>query len=189
MSGERICPLAVAVTALAALAALGALPSCEGGGDPASADAAPADAPGPEDPALAPGPQTPPRGQAALEPWLAEGHYRSWTCEPQIHPPRLNGAHGRHRICSNQRLLDSASGPYPVGAASVKELYEAPDKPNGFAVGLKITAGPGNDTWYWYERTGRLATLRPVADGVGTRACGEACHAMAPRDNVYIRAQ
>lgn len=129
-------------------------------------------------------------GQAALEVWLAEGHYKAWACEASIFPRRLNGAHGNHRICSNRVLMDSTSGPYPVGAASVKELYEGQmNRPNGFAVGLKIIEGPGNHTWYWYERTGRLATLTPVADGVGVAACGSGCHAGAPRDNVFIRAE
>ena len=140
-------------------------------------------------PTLPPGPQTPPTGQAALEAWLAQGHHKSWTCETVISPRRLNGSHGRHRVCSNQLLIDSTSGPYPVGAASVKELFESGDLPNGFAVGLKVVAGPGNHTWYWYERTGRLATLQPLADGVGAPACGSGCHVLAPRDNVFIRAQ
>jgi hypothetical protein len=141
------------------------------------------------DPALTPGPQTPPIGQAAIEPWLAALHYQGWACETGVFPARLNGAHGRHRICSNQLLVDSTSGPYPVGAASVKELFDSGDKPNGWAVGLKVAPGAGHDTWYWYERTGRLATLRPVADGVGAINCGPGCHGMAPRDNVFIRAR
>jgi len=127
-------------------------------------------------------------GQASIEAWLAAGHYLAWRCEEGIFPPRLGGAHGRHRICSNQALLASASGPYPVGAASVKELFDGGDKPNGYAVGLKVASGLGPETWYWYERTGRLATLRPVADGIGVAVCGPGCHAKAPRDNVYIRA-
>jgi hypothetical protein len=168
--------------------------SCEGssGVDPGVPDAAaPAsDAAGmvPMDPALIPGPQTPPMGQADLEPWLAALHYQSWSCEVGVFPVRLNGAHGRHRICSNQRLLASTSGSYPVGAASVKELFDSGDKPNGWAVGLKVAPGTGRDTWYWYERTGRLATLRPVADGVGAMNCGPSCHAQAPRDHVFITA-
>jgi hypothetical protein len=168
--------------------------SCEGssGVDPGGPDAAaPAiDAAGtvPADPALIPGPQTPPMGQTDLEPWLAALHYQGWSCEVGVFPVRLNGAHGRHRICSNQLLKGSTSGSYPVGAASVKELFDSGDKANGWAVGLKVRPGTGHDTWYWYERTGRLATLRPVADGVGAMNCGPSCHAQAPRDNVFITA-
>jgi hypothetical protein len=134
-------------------------------------------------------PQEPPRGQASIEAWLAEGHYRSWRCESAIFNPRLNGAHGRHRVCSNDALLASTSGNYPVGAASVKELFFGPsDEPNGWAVGLKVAAGTGQYSWYWYERVGKLPTLRANADSVGDRVCA-GCHALAARDNVFIRAQ
>jgi hypothetical protein len=131
--------------------------------------------------------QTPPMGQAALEPWLAAGSYTKWHCETQIFPVRLNGAHGRHRICSNDLIYASGLN-YPVGAASVKELYDAMDRPFGYAVGLKVAEGSGPHTWYWYERVGRLATLSPVADAIGARDCGTNCHATAVRDNVFLKA-
>jgi hypothetical protein len=132
-------------------------------------------------------PQEPPRGQPSMEAWLARGHYKSWRCEQQIFPPRGNGVHGRHRICANDALLASTSGMYPVGAASVKELFfGADDRPNGFAVGIKVAPGAGASTWYWYSRVGSLATLRPNADSVGDMTCA-GCHVLAPRDNVFIR--
>jgi hypothetical protein len=157
---------------------------CGGGSAPATPDA------GPE-----PSPQIPPMGQKAIESWLASGVYQAWTCESQISNPRAGpadpdilGPHGRHRVCSNDALLGSDSGPYPMGAASVKELFDANDVPYGYGVGLKVAPGLGVDTWYWYERSGRLATLHPLADGIGARACGTDCHAEATRDNVFIRA-
>ena len=141
--------------------------------------------------------QIPPMGKTALEPWLAAGRFLSstWTCEATISAPRTDpttgivGEHGRHRVCSNDILLGSDSGPYPVGSASVKEQFDTMDAPYGFAVGLKVAPGMGTETWYWYERTGRLASLSPVADGIGARACGSDCHALAARDNVFIRAR
>ena len=132
-------------------------------------------------------PQRPPRGQEALEAWLAAGYYRSWHCEAGISAPRLTGNHGRHRICSNDLLWGSASGPYPVGAASVKELFGPSDEPNGFAVGLKTEDGEGPQTWYWYERRGTVATVRPLAQGNGVPDCA-VCHGMAARDNVFFAA-
>jgi hypothetical protein len=164
--------------------------ACNGGSN-ATGDATGADAAAARDaaPDLDPGtPEEPPRGQAALEAWLLAGHYRGWTCEAAISPRRLNGAHGRHRICSNRLLVESAAGPYPVGAASVKELYDLGDGPNGYAVGLKVAAGTDEASWYWYERTGTSPTSRPVADAVGAKICGMECHAAAPRDHVFIRA-
>lgn len=161
-----------------------ALAACDGG-NATTPDAA--DAPVPD--AAAADPQLPPQGQAALEPWLQAGHYKTWTCEQAIQDKRLNGAHARHRICSNRLLMESLDGPYPVGAASVKEMYESDDRPNGFAVGVKVTAGLGESTWYWYERTGTSPTSRPVADAVGAKLCGGDCHIKAPRDHVFIRAR
>jgi hypothetical protein len=128
--------------------------------------------------------QVPPVGHQALEPWLAAGHYKAWRCEANISPRRLNGAHGKTRVCANEALLASTAGEYPVGAASVKELYTADDKPNGFAVGLKIAPGAGAATWYWFERLGE----RLVADGDGSKTplCS-GCHRGAARDNVFVR--
>src|SRR5688572_5651220 len=75
-----------------------------------------------------PTPQRPPRGDgAAMEAWLAQGHYLGWSCEDRIFPPRLVGGHGRQKICSNAVLLASTSGSYPVDAASVKLLYGSAD--------------------------------------------------------------
>jgi hypothetical protein len=154
--------------------ALLAVAACGGGGAPG--------------PASEPGtPQRPPRGQAALESWLAEGHFRAWACEPQISAPRLSGNHGRHRICSNDLLTGSDVGPYPVGAASVKELYDAAEGPNGFAVGLKIEDGDGPRTWYWYERRGSDPAAHPLGEGIGVPDCA-VCHGTAPRDYVFFRA-
>ena len=164
-------PAAIITVALLASAA------CEGGGTSAAglADAGAGD------------PQVPPMGRAALEPWLAAGHHRRWRCETNISPPRLNGAHGRHLVCSNALIMQEAAT-FPVGAASVKELFDDANRPNGYAVGIKIAAGEGDATWYWYERIGRLATLSPVADGIAVRECGPMCHRAAPRDNVFVRA-
>ena len=111
-----------------------------------------------------------------LETWLAAGHYLSWHCEKAPHPARPPGAHGSTRICSNEALsATSASSPFPVGAASVKELYTAGGQPNGHAVAVKLeadsAAGAG---WYWYERLG--GTL--YANGSGVALCTD-CHAGA----------
>jgi len=166
-----------------ALIAITALSACAGGDpSPASPDATPpvADA----DPGT---PQRPPRGQAALEAWLAEGFYGAWRCEDRVSSMRLSGSHGRHKICSNDLLLASTSGVYPVGAASVKELYVSGDQPNGFAVGLKVEAGEGAHTWYWYERRGTNPTAKPLAQGIAVPDCA-VCHGTAGRDYVFFRA-
>jgi hypothetical protein len=121
----------------------------------------------------------PPQGRDALAAWLAEGHYLGWACEDEPHPARPPGAHGANRICSNLALSESGSGTYPIGAASVKELYSN-GAISGFAVGRKLTAGADAASWYWYEAIGS----RVVADGVGVGLCA-GCHDGAPRDNVF----
>jgi hypothetical protein len=157
-----------------------------GGADPPPADAGP---PPVIPDAGPPTPQRPPAGdQAALEAWLGEGHYLGWNCETMIFPPRPpTGGHGRQKICSNTGLLASTSGPYPVGAASVKLLYGPADEPNGFAVALKVMEGEGAFTWYWYERRGTNPGARPLAQGLGVPDCA-VCHQQAPRDYVFLRA-
>jgi hypothetical protein len=136
------------------------------------------------------GSPSPPQGQAAIEAWLAAGAYLQppWRCEGSIMAPRLNGAHGRNRTCSNELLLAADGVPYPAGAASVKEMFDLQSRPNGYAVSLKVAEGGGDQTWYWYERAGSSPTSRPVADGVAVDICGSGCHADAPRDNVFFRA-
>jgi hypothetical protein len=154
---------------------LASLAACQGS-EPSAPDAAP-------DPGT---PDRPPRGQALLEPWLAQGFYKAWKCESMIFNPRLTGNHGRHRICANDLLVGSTAGTYPVGASSVKELFDANDQPNGWAVGLKIEAAEGPQTWYWYERRGTNPMGTPKADGTAPPDCA-VCHQLAMRDYVFIR--
>lgn len=124
-------------------------------------------------------PQLPPQGHTPLKAWLEAGHYQAWTCEAEAHPARPPGAHGSNRICSNAALSASANGTYPVGAASVKELYQN-GRVTGFAVGLKLAEGDAASSWYWYEAFGNNV----IADGANRGICVN-CHAGAPRDYVF----
>ncbi len=133
----------------------------------------------PDAPPLAGDAQLPPQGHADLAPWLAAGHYLAWACEDAPHPARPPGAHGANRICSNTALSTSSAGTYPIGAASVKELYRN-NAISGYAVGRKVTAGTDASSWYWYEAIGTSV----IADRVGVGLCA-GCHDGAPRDNVF----
>ncbi len=95
---------------------------------------------------------------------------------------RPKGAHGRNRVCSNELLSGATTGPYPPGAATVKELFDAQENPIGLAVGLKVAPGSDPITWYWYERL-RGST---AADGVAVPVCA-GCHGQAPIDNIFVR--
>ena len=126
-------------------------------------------------------PQLPPRGSSDIHDWLEAGHYLTWTCESAPHPRRLGSGHGPNRICSNDLLRDSTGdGPYPVGAAAVKEIYDSGGRIAVYAVYRKVTDGGGGDSWYWYEGS-RGDT---VANGEGEDTCTD-CHNAAPRDFVY----
>jgi hypothetical protein len=127
-------------------------------------------------------PQLPPRGFEDVLTWLEAGHYLDWACEEAPHPARPGSGHGTNRICSNDLLSGAAegTGPYPVGAAAVKELLGSDGAIRLYAVYRKVTAGSGGDTWYWYE--GHRGDV--IANGEGDGTC-TGCHARAPRDFVY----
>ncbi len=107
--------------------------------------------------------QTPATGTAAnIDAWIAKGDYKAWHCEAAPHTARSPSPHGDNRICSNDLLSAHGTGEYPVGAASVKELYDtANTKIMGYTMARKMSAG-GGDTWYWYEVNGGV-----VANGLG----------------------
>ena len=123
--------------------------------------------------------QTPPTdtadGGAAIEAWLAAGHYKSWHCEAAIHAAAAPSVHTPFdKVCSNDVLNATAAPPWPVGAASVKEVYSAIDgtTPVGYAVSLKTaddTTAKGT-VWYWYERVPGFTSA-----GVGDTTC-TGCH-------------
>ena len=129
--------------------------------------------------------QTPPPGQTELEAWLAEGHYKKWACESAAHAPRPPSGHSSNRICSNERL-STAAGAYPIGSASVKELYSGKEI-NGYAVILKTTAGTGGSTWYWYERVGSTAVADGQGDSGKAKSICVSCHSQAPNDQVFTQ--
>jgi hypothetical protein len=94
------------------------------------------------------------------------------------HEPRGTSPHGRDRICTNDALSGAgSSGPYPVGAAAVKELVDSAGNVVGYTVSLKARPDPAptiGSNWYWYRTT-------PF--GSGPIGFGEAecvgCHALA----------
>jgi hypothetical protein len=151
-----------------------------------SADDGPTDGPTDQMPDGAPAgddAQLPPRDHGALVAWLGAGAYKAWACEPAPHAARPPGAHGQNRICSNAMLSATADGSYPVGAASVKELYRN-GALAGYAVGVKIAAPAAGTSWYWYEAVGSSV----IADGVNVSLCS-GCHASAPRDYIFTRVE
>lgn len=129
--------------------------------------------------------QTPPTGAAAdIDAWIAKGDYKSWKCEPEVHDSRSPSPHGKNRICSNDLLSAAGEGEYPVGTASVKELYnETGTEIVGYAVYRKLTAG-GGESFYWYEVSSLLGGV--VANGTGDQGTAKSicvgCHSAAGAD-------
>ncbi|MEQ1503681.1 MAG: hypothetical protein ABMB14_15690 [Myxococcota bacterium] len=142
--------------------------------------------------------QVPPQGYAAIDAWIQDGVYEGWHCQADVHPPSAISPHGPNRICSNDAASGHGDGEYPVGAASVKELYDSTSTTIvGYAVATHVTAGTSGDTWYWYEQvppgtviTGLTIDANGVvADGLGDS--GQAmtlcvsCHAAAGADATH----
>lgn len=123
--------------------------------------------------------QLPARGAKDMPLWLSAGFYRAWRCEPAPHAGRPPSPHGTTRICNNDALVAAGSGPFPVGTATVKEIFDAGGI-SGYAVSRKLTAGTAGDAWYWYEGSG--GNVYANAEGVG--GC-TGCHAGAARDFVF----
>jgi hypothetical protein len=146
--------------------------------------------------------QTPPMGASAIQSWLASGAYKSWHCETASHTARSPSPHNVDRVCSNDAIANNATGtgPWPAGAAAVKELYaNATDTtPGGYAVYLKTQADSANGAnWYYY---GALTAGGAPVDGMGNdslimsectschlAAGSDAAHTPSPggRDEVY----
>ncbi len=126
-------------------------------------------------------PEVPPRGHDDLMTWLEAGHYLAWRCEDARHPPRPGSGHGANRICSNAALSSfTDAGSFPVGAASVKEIFGSDGAIRLYAVALKVTAEAGGDSWYWFE--GSRSDV--IANGEGDGTC-TGCHSRAPQDYLY----
>lgn len=136
------------------------------------------------------GSQLPPtEGHDAIEAWLAEGHYRRWSCDPLPRPARLPSIDGTIRVCANDMMIATTSGEFPVDAAAVKEIHDpAGAAIIGYSVERHTRPGAGGETWYWYER-GPLDGPEPhdergvVADGWGFDGPAVdqcvACHSLA----------
>lgn len=144
---------------------------------PTDGSARPADAgPTPDAGATAGNDETPPTGDsAAILKWLDAKSYAKWTCEPAPHAARAGSAHSKNRVCSNGLASKHGAGEYPVGAASVKELFDANDKPSGYAYSLKTAAG-GAEAWYFFEILGTSVVANGQATSGSPKTLCASCH-------------
>ena len=128
-------------------------------------------------------PQTPPVTNAAdVDAWLAKSFFQAWHCETAApHDFGKPSPHGVARVCSNDKVTGHAAGEYPVGAASVVELFDAAGATVvGHAVQVHTSAGGKDTDWYWFNRDATGVTVDGLG-GAGTpqeTAC-VGCHASA----------
>src|SRR5262249_31206640 len=123
--------------------------------------------------------QLPPANAADLEVWLTAAYYRSWRCEPAVHAPPPPSPHSLDRICQNDLASSHGAGEYPVGSASVRELYTDSGGLRGYSVNRHVSPGAGGATWYWYEAVDGRVTADGTGDsGVPKTVC-TACHSLA----------
>lgn len=125
--------------------------------------------------------QTPATGSPeAVRAWLDKKLYTKWACEPSAHPRRPGSGHAANRICSNEKLSAHRpeTGEFPVGAASVKELYDSSGAPSGYAMAVKQDQG-GGEAWYWYELIGESVVANGRGDSGSAKSICVSCHAGA----------
>lgn len=114
----------------------------------------------------------------AVRAWLEKKLYTKWACEPSAHPRRPGSGHSANRICSNAALSAHGTGEFPVGAASVKELYDSSGAPSGYAMAVKQDQG-GGEAWYWYELIGESVVANGRGDSGSAKSICVSCHAGA----------
>lgn len=124
--------------------------------------------------------------KSGLKSFLTDGKYKDWTKDAAVHQDGNSGPHGKVRIYFNDLMVEAFEQnktEYPVGSASVKELYANDGTTlQGYAVGIKVTTGTKADSWLWYEG------FNPSLDqyyGKAISPCSS-CHAKAV-DAVFAR--
>lgn len=124
--------------------------------------------------------QLPPTTRTDLEGWLTAGAYRQWRCEPAAHAQRSPSPHSNNRICSNDAVsMQGPTGEFPVGAASVQELYDSASATVvGYTVMRHVSAGTSPDSWYFYARVPAASSFVRDADGLAANGPGSSSGAM-----------
>ena len=79
------------------------------------------------------------------------------------------------KINASRRAGNSS---HPAGSSIVKEMYDADNALQGWAVMVKTAANSdGGKGWFWYEVTSTTDGSKPVAAGNGVPLCF-GCHSV-----------
>lgn len=129
-------------------------------------------------------PQTPPTSsKAAIDAWLDEGLYKQWKCQDAAHTSDPASGHPeKARICSNDKLSAHGAGEYPVGAANVKEIFDANNTRIGTTLYVKTKSG-GGESFVWYGK-GDLEAFGPGSDNLVKATCVD-CHSEAGSSTTF----
>ena len=122
----------------------------------------------------------------ALHAYLSSRSYGDWAAIPE--PQMAVGPHGEFdRVFVNPTLeaamAAGGEGEFPVGSATVNEIYDMNCQLRGWAVAVKIGQNgrpPNNNTftdagWYWYETLNLTDPTRFVASGKRSEQTARAC--------------
>ncbi len=117
--------------------------------------------------------------------FLFRGLYAGWPGDVM---QRNTEAHGPVRLFFNPTLngaIGDGAVIYPVGSASVLELYNVnTDELMGWAAMVKIAENDDRDDWYYYQTFDTEAGGGFDIEGVGAPLCAD-CHQNAPADFIY----
>lgn len=117
----------------------------------------------------------------ALFKFLQDKKYSTFAAESMMHPS--SGPHGQVRTFVSDKITAAVvqGSAFPIGAATVKELFTSDGTLRGWAVSVKVNDEGGVEDWYWYENFS-VTQNQPVADGTDETLCS-GCH-MAGQDMV-----
>ncbi len=128
-----------------------------------------------------------PADAAKLNAYLTSGQYKTWNGEPAVkngssaHQPRVRSF---ANPILEAAIKQNATG-YPIGSATVKELYNGSDVLQGWAVSVKTANNRNAQDWYWYEVFSTAPGGTPVVSSNGASGCA-GCHS-AGTDYVRTR--
>jgi hypothetical protein len=113
--------------------------------------------------------------ESGIVAFVKDRRYKDWLAEPAVHAS--GGPHGPVRVFFNDTSVASLradNAVHPVGTILVKEVY-APDGKElvAHALNVKVEAGPGKDTWLYFE--GALPAYKNNFYGRGHETC-HGCH-------------
>jgi hypothetical protein len=121
----------------------------------------------------------PPTSAPELLAWLKAGSYKSWAKEPAIHPAASPHTTNVLSYANNvlEQSIRAANTSHPINSATVKEIYTADNRINGYAVAIKTQANSDSGRgWYWYEILGLAnGSGSVVASSNGASGCA-GCH-------------